>query len=207
MSKLPSLRRLERAVQLDARDDLGEVEEGAGDRGRRNPAVLGDVGRIEMSHAVNVDPGTLTPTVAGHRDVDSPARARTDGEVGSGGAGAQRRVRSAGQDGRHPASFLSKGSVPHGVDADVDSMKATGLAATADRTSADRTSADAEPTELPEGDDPMLASSELGQRGLPLGAGWLTSSVSMAPEVIHLGHTIEVEVEMHAGGGTKVTKA
>jgi hypothetical protein len=81
-------------------------------------------------------------------------------------------------------------------------VEAGGLDATADCTSAD-----AEPAELPDGDDAVLASGELGQSTLALWpTRWLTLSASMALEVIHRGHG-QVALEIRADGTTNVTKA
>jgi hypothetical protein len=63
-------RLLERAVQVVARDDLGEVEQRAGGLRDRDAAVDGDVGGVDLA-SMGCDPVLLPSARAAHRHLDA----------------------------------------------------------------------------------------------------------------------------------------
>ena len=96
---------VEGTLELSLGDDLGEVEEGAGDGRARDVVDDGDVLVGERRRTVDLDAGVLAPGAPRHRDVDlRPAPVAELEERGRGAVG-EDRAGAAGEHRGHPEAL------------------------------------------------------------------------------------------------------
>jgi len=122
---------VDRPLEARAGQDRGEVEERPGNGRDPDAAMDGDlVGR--QARTVKVD--TSASVEAARRgDIDEGPQGAQNLPESTGGTMAQKRVRSAGQDGRHPTSLADDRPVTDRVDATVKLVEATVRDASVDR--------------------------------------------------------------------------
>jgi hypothetical protein len=104
-------------------EDRGEVEEGAGGGGDRDPVVGGDLVRGE-ARDVGLDAGPRAAVCGGDLNVAAVGVAQAPKRAGV--SVAEPGPGSAGEDGRHPVRVSAERAVADGVDAAVQDMQATG---------------------------------------------------------------------------------
>jgi hypothetical protein len=112
--------------------DLGEVQQRAGDGGGRDAVVDRDVARVEAAHQVQVDAGLAALGAAGDDDVDLGAGAVEDPPP-VGGAPVAQDAFVVGECRGHQATLGRDGFVAQEVDAAITAMKATRGHPVADR--------------------------------------------------------------------------
>ncbi len=163
---------IEAAAQLGGRQQAGEVEEGAGGRGRPDPVVDDDVARRERARPVHQDaprPASVGPR---HRDVDRASRPRpVESEVTSARGVAEGGAGPAGEHRGEVAALPRDAGVADGEDAAADPMQVPGI-----RPARDRGGAQTRLEELAMGDDPVLTGCD---RRDPCGWGGLVSHMRL----------------------------
>lgn len=123
---------LEGALELGGGENLGEIEQRAGDRGDRDPVPQGAVLGVEASRAMDAEPGLVMAAASDCGDVDE---ARGEGEQvpqRTAIAMAQQGARPAREDCGHPAALGGQSRVAYGVDAAVEGLEPFGCEAAAD---------------------------------------------------------------------------
>lgn len=154
-----AVRLLERRLELARPQNLGKVQERAGDGGHRYRAAYGLVVGVQSSNAVEGDAGLAVASASGNAYVGRRARCLTELPERCRTAVAEHSTGSAGEHGRHPPSFGADRTMSQGVDPAVKGMKSPDLDPVPDRSSPEP-----ELQQLSMRDDAMLAGRESGDR-------------------------------------------
>lgn len=130
---LPDLGLVERALDRAARQHGREVEQRPRDRRASDPVHLLDVAWQQRRARVRIDPLAAAPALARGDDVDRPAGAAAQLELGRRGAMRQRGALPAREHGRHVPAVTRQRRVPHRVHAGVHAVQPPGSHAVSHR--------------------------------------------------------------------------
>lgn len=139
------------AAQLLERRGLGVVEEGARDGGHGDGVEDHEVAGIERAGAVQANTGRASSPAGHDRDIDRAAVARTKLPERERRDMGQDRGRAAGENSSQPQRLRGEATVPDGVDAPMDAVKAA-----SPRAAIDGGAGQPERVALRQRDDPVL---------------------------------------------------
>ncbi len=124
VEEVAALGGLQSEADLLVGDDLGVVEEGAGDGGHGDGVLGAAVLGVDFAHAMEADAWAGGAASGGDGDVDGAAGGGTQVPQGQGGAVAQDGFGSAGEDGGQPAGLGSEVAVADRVNAAIETVQA-----------------------------------------------------------------------------------
>ena len=132
VGELVDLDLVEKPLEVTARQDRGEVEDGAGGRGHGDAVARGDLVRRQGARAMDPETRPL-PAAPRHRYVRPTRRVRADAPQRTRRPVAEHRARTAREHGGHPAAVPAQDRVTDRVDPTVDAVEAPGCDAVGDR--------------------------------------------------------------------------